>query len=124
MAGDGGESRTMRVAGFAAVSAVMIGAAALGLGAVFPDGAGRRAVAVSAGVALAVQVIAYAVVHRLQGRNVMAAWGLGMLLRFTALGVYALAAVRAWGLAPTAALLSLGTFFFISILTEPWLIRA
>jgi hypothetical protein len=112
------------VAGFAAVSAAVIGAAALGLGAVFDDGAGHRAVAVSAGVAFAVQVVAFAIVRRWHSKNVMAAWGLGMLLRFTALGVYALAAVRAWGLAPTAALISLGTFFFVSILVEPWLFRA
>jgi hypothetical protein len=112
------------VAGFAAVSAAVIGAAALGLGAVFDDGAGHRAVAVSAGVAFAVQVAAFAVVHRLRGRNVMAAWGLGMALRFIVLGVYGLAVVRALGLAPTAALLSLGTFFFVSILVEPWFFRA
>ena len=119
-AGGRRRARAGLVAGIAAAAIVL---AALALGTAFDDGAGYRAVAVSAGVAAVVQAVAFALVRGMGSRNVMAARGLGMLLRFVVLGVYGLLTVRAWGLAPTAALLSLGAFFFVSILIEPWLVR-
>jgi hypothetical protein len=116
--------RAARAAGFAALSAGAIGLTGVVLGAVFRGVAGRHAVVVSAGVAIVVQVAAFAVADRLRGWNVVAGWALGMVLRFLAVGVYGLAVVRALGLAPTAALLSLAIFLFVSTLIEPWFLRA
>jgi hypothetical protein len=107
---------------FAALSvAVIAGAGGLLAAFAFPGDAGRHAVLVSAGVALVVQLFAFGIL-RLVGRdprNAIAAWGLGALLRMATLLVYGLLAVKALGLAPVAALVSLATFFFLSMLVEP-----
>jgi hypothetical protein len=109
---------------FAAVAAGLIAIAGCALLLVFRDAAGHRALAISAGVALVAQVAAFAIVWLGRGRYVMAAWALGMLVRFIVLGAYGLLGVRAWGLAPTAALLSLVVFFVVSTFAEPWLLRS
>lgn len=112
------------MAKFAALSGGAIGLVAVVLAVAFRGPAGRHAVVVSAGVAVVVQVAAFAIADRLRGWNVVAGWALGMVLRFLAMGVYGIAVVRALGLAPTAALLSLAIFLFVSILIEPWFLRA
>lgn len=86
-----------------------------------PDG--RRAVLASAVVALAVQVFGFVILQLAKKSNPIAAWGLGAVLRMAALVVYALLAVRLFGLAQTPALLSLATFFFLSTLVEPLLLN-
>jgi hypothetical protein len=53
----------------------------------------------------------------------VAAWGAGALLRFVALVVYALVAVKVVGLPSLPALLSLFVFFFLSMLLEPLFLR-
>ena len=56
--------------------------------------------------------------------NVMAGWGVGAILRFVVLGIYALVIVKALGLPSGAALLSLVAFFFLSTLLEPLLLKS
>jgi hypothetical protein len=90
----------------------------------FTKPAARRAVQLSAEIAYAVQLAGFAVLYSLRKWNVMAAWGLAALLRFAALTVYALLALNALRLPPAAALCSLVTFFFVTTLAEPWLIRS
>jgi hypothetical protein len=90
----------------------------------FTSPAERRAVQISAEVAYAVQLAGFALLFRLRKWNVMAAWGLAAILRFGALAVYALVLVKPLGLPATAALCSLVTFFFVTTLAEPWLIRS
>lgn len=85
--------------------------------------AATRAVWVSAGVAFAVQLVAFAIVKRWARTNVMAGWGAGAILRFVMLGVYGLVIVKALGLPQGAALLSLAAFFFLSTLIEPLLLQ-
>jgi hypothetical protein len=87
-----------------------------------PDAA--RAVWTSAVVAFAVQVMAFAIVKLSAKTNVMAGWGVGAILRFVVLGVYALVVVKALGLPSGAALLSLIAFFFLSTLLEPLLLNS
>ena len=82
----------------------------------------RRAVQISAEIAYAVQLVGFAMLSRLKKWNVMAAWGLTMLLRFATLAIYAFS-LKALGLPPVPALISLVTFFFVTTLAEPWLIR-
>jgi hypothetical protein len=109
---------------FAATTAVIIAVVALLLDQGFAGADAHHAVAVSAVVALVVQVVAFGVSWRLRRWNVMGAWGLGVAIRFVALGVYALVGVRAWGLAPVPALLAMVIFLFLSTLAEPWLLRS
>lgn len=120
-------STTVDLAVFAAASGATIALVALVLALVFVGTPDRRAVAVSAGIAIVVQCIAFVLARRATrapGRPIIAAWAVGIVLRFLVLAVYALLVVRAWQLAPTAALVSLAIFFFLSTLLEPWLLRS
>jgi hypothetical protein len=101
---------------------VVLGAGAV-LGLVFTTPAERRAIWVSAGVAAVVQLFAFAVVRLAARDNVIAGWGIGALARMVVLGLYAFVIVGALGLAPDAALISLATFFFLTTLIEPLLLK-
>ena len=90
---------------------------------VFTSPASRRAVQISAEIAYAVQLVGFAILLSLKRWNVMAAWGLTALLRFAAVAAYGFS-LRALGLPPVPALISLVTFFFVTTLAEPWLIRS
>ena len=68
-------------------------------------------------------MVAFVVLRLSKGRNVMAGWGVGALLRFGGLGVYALFAIKALGLDVNTALVSLGCFLFLSMLIEPLLVN-
>lgn len=89
----------------------------------FPAPDERRAVLISAALAFVVQLVAFALARRMAGTNAFAGYGLGMLLRFATLFVYAFVAVGSLGLPSSAALLSLATFFFVSTLVEPPLLN-
>ena len=108
---------------FALVSLALIAGAGWILGLVFPSPEERHALRVSAAVAYVVQLITFSVARISVGSNVIAGWGIGVLMRLLTLGVYALAIVKAYGLTPTAALISLATYFFISTLVEPLLLN-
>jgi hypothetical protein len=100
-------------------SVVAIGLAAGVFVAVYPEPLARQAVLVSAIVALAVQLIAFAIARLIADRgNAIAGWGVGALICFAALIVFGFVS-RALGLPPNAALLSLATFFFLTELIEP-----
>jgi len=113
-----------RIGVYAAIAAVVIAVTGAGFSAIFDGPGGRHAVVVSAVTALVVQVAAFAVAWRLRGWNFLGAWGLGAAIRFVAIVVYAFVGLRIWSLDPTPALLSLVTFFFLSTLAEPWLLRS
>jgi hypothetical protein len=81
------------------------------------------AIRLSAVVALVVQLAAFAVTSAIAQRHLIAGWGVGSLLRFLTLVVYALLAVKVLGVAPVAALVSLATFLFLSTLIEPLFLR-
>ena len=70
-----------------------------------------------------VQLVAFAAARHTSGTNPFAGWGVGMLLRFAALAIYGLVVVKAYALPSAAALLSLATFFFVSTLVEPPLLK-
>jgi len=79
----------------------------------------RRAVVISAIVALVIQLIAFVIARRMSDKgNAIAGWGLGALICFTTLIAYGFVS-RALGLPSNAALLSLATFFFLTELIEP-----
>ena len=110
---------------FAATAAAIIAGAGLVLEwAVFVGVDGRHAVAVSGVVALVVQLVAFGVSRGLRQWNVIGAWGLGAIIRFAALALYAVVGIKSWSLAATPALLSFVIFLFLSTLAEPWLLRS
>lgn len=89
----------------------------------FTSPASRRAVQLSAEIAYAVQLVGLAILVRLKRWNVVAAWGLTALLRFATLAAYGFS-LKALALPAVPALISLVTFFFVTTLAEPWLIRS
>jgi hypothetical protein len=81
-----------------------------------------RAMRVSAAVALVVQVLTFAIARRSSHQSVIIGWGVGALLRFLALVLYAALVAPALGLQLSAALVSLFVFLFTSMLVEPFLL--
>jgi len=105
----------------AIVAVVVIAGALLSLA--FRGPGGMVAVWISAAVALAVQIVAFAVGRTVGRGNLVAKMGTGALLRFLALVVYALLTATVLHLSLVPALISLVTFFFLTTLVEPLLIR-
>jgi hypothetical protein len=108
---------------FAVSTALILLVAGALLGLVFPSPAERHAIWVSAAVAAVVQLFAFGVVRLAARDNVIAGWGIGALARMVVLMVYALVLVEALGLVSGAALISLATFFFLTTLIEPLLLK-
>lgn len=104
----------------AALAAIALGAWLLTLG--FPGAGARRAILVSAVIAYGIQLFTFGIARLSQPANVIAGWGIGALLRFATLAVYALVITDAFELPATPALLSLAAFFFVSTLIEPVLL--
>ena len=114
----------MRAWGLYAASAIALIAATgwlLTLG--FSGPRDAAAIRLSAAVAAAVQLAAFGVTKMVATRHLVAGWGLGSLLRFGTLVIYALLAVKVLGVAPVAALVSLATFLFLATLIEPLFLR-
>jgi hypothetical protein len=82
------------------------------------------AIGLSGLVAIVVQLAAFSVGRAVGKDNLTARMGLGALLRFFSLVLYALVAGVVLKLPIVAALLSLFLFFFLSTLIEPFLIRS
>lgn len=108
---------------FAAASAAIIGLSGWVIDLVFTGADEHGAIIVSALVAFVVQLIAFGIARAMARTNVMAGWGAGLLIRFVVLAVYALVIVRAFALPSGAALVSMATFFFLSTLIEPLLLK-
>ena len=109
---------------FAGFSLAVIALAGWAMTLVWSSPLETRAIWTSAAVAFSVQVIAFAIVKLSAKTNVMAGWGVGAILRFLVLGVYALVFVETLGLPSTVALVSLVAFFFLSTLIEPLLLKS
>ena len=86
---------------------------------VWTDAASQHAITVSAWVAFFVQILTFSICKLVARQNLIAGWGIGTLLRFATVGVWAFLGIKALGLAPNPALMSLVTFFFVSTLIEP-----
>lgn len=86
---------------------------------VWTDDASARAIQASAWLAVGVQVVTFAIAKLASRENVIAGWGLGVLLRFAVVAFWAFLGIKALALVETPALMSLVTFFFASTLIEP-----
>jgi hypothetical protein len=110
---------------FCVAQALLVALAAFALAAfVWTSPEGERAVRASAWLAVGVQVVTFAIARLVARQNVVAGWGLGVLLRFAAVAMWAFLGINALGLAPAPALLSLVIFFFVSTLIEPLFLNA
>lgn len=110
------------VGAFLAVSLALVIAGGWILGYFFPSPAEHRAIRISAAIAVAVQLVTFAIMRIVPRDQMMAGWGIGALLRFAVLGVYGLVLAKALGLPSAAALVSLATFLFVSTIVEPLLL--
>ncbi len=112
---------------FAGVSGALIVIATVILRTFFRSVPEHRAMLVSAGLAFAVQLGSYALLRPARGSQgapgaLLLRWGLGALMRFVVLVLYApLARVMFFPL--DAALVSLVTFFFLTMMAEPLLLE-
>ena len=97
------------------VAVALIGAIAWS----FLDGQGRHAMILSAGLAVVVQVVAFAVARLLLRKNVMLGWGVGSALRLVVLVVYAVVMAKVARESLTPALLSFVGFLFVTTVIEP-----
>lgn len=86
---------------------------------VWTDAASATAISMSARLAIGVQVVTFAIAKMVSRQQVIAGWALGVLLRFAMVAFWAFLGIKAFGLAPSPALLSLVVFFFVSTLIEP-----
>lgn len=111
-----------RAAGlFAAAALIVMGIAALVLSRFYSSPDEIRSIVVSGGVAFGVQMLTFVMLKLAGPKNVMAAWGVGAIVRLVMLVVYALVIVPAVGLT-TSAPLFLAVFFFLTMLVEPLLL--
>ncbi len=105
---------------FAAAQVVLLLLVGAGLAGLLFRAPGDMDAIVAAGwVALGVQLITFAIVRLVGRRQVIAAWGLGVLVRFVVVLLWAFLLVPAFGLAETPALIALVTFLFVSTVVEP-----
>jgi hypothetical protein len=83
----------------------------------------RQALMVSAGVALVVQLFAFAIARAVGPAKAFTGFTIGTMLRLVTLVVYGVAVVRLAELPPVAALIGLATFFFLSTILETRLLK-
>jgi hypothetical protein len=113
-----------RLIRFALVSAGLVGLASLVLRVAYTSEADRRAVTAAAVLALVVQGITWGIIQSLDGTQVIAAWGLGAVVRMLTLVGFAIAGPRLVGLPLESAAISLAVFLFLTTLVEPLFLKS
>ena len=108
---------------FGGLAALIIVIGALGITVLVPGPEVARAVWTSAVLALGVQLLSFAVARPFLATNPIAGWGIGSALRLAVVVVYGLIGVKALGLVPGPALLSLVAFLFVTMLVEPLFLK-
>jgi hypothetical protein len=106
---------------FAAAAVLLIAVSALVLSRFYGSPDEVRSIAVSAVVALCVQMLTFAMLKMSGSKHVIAAWGVGAVVRLVILVVYMLVIVPAVGLT-TSAPLFLAVFLFVTMVVEPLLL--
>jgi hypothetical protein len=111
-------------AGFAVASLVLIGLSAAGLTLLFRAPGDSTAIWTSAALGWLTQLAAFPAVRKLTASNLAVGWGIGTLVRFGTLLVYALVGAFVLKLSMTAALVSLALFYFVTMVIEPLFLRS
>lgn len=109
------------IAAFGAVAALLIGLAALVLMRFFGAPDEIHAIWVSAAVAFGVQLLTFAMLKVASQGNSIAAWGVGVMVRFVTLLLYMIVIVPVFGLTVNAPLF-LAVFLFVTMVVEPLLL--
>lgn len=105
---------------FAVTQTLLVALLAFGLSRLlWTDAASVRAIQSAAVLAVGVQLLTFTIARLVARQQVIAGWGLGVLLRFLVVAGWAWLGIPALGLVPGPALLSLVAFFFGSTLLEP-----
>jgi hypothetical protein len=104
------------------VGVVLVAGVLLSL--IFRGAGDNAAIWLSAVVAIVVQLAAFVLGHKAGRISLVARMGTGALVRFLALVVYALLVALVFKLPAVAALVSLATFYFLSTVIEPLLIKS
>jgi hypothetical protein len=86
---------------------------------VWTDAASADAVRASAWLAFIVQGFTFVIARLVARQQVIAGWGVGVLLRFATVAFWGFLGIEALGLVAGPALLSLVLFYFVSTLVEP-----
>lgn len=102
-----------------ALSCVVIVALLGAIAWAFVDSSGRGALLASAGLAVVVQMVAFTIAVLLRRKHMLLGWGLGSMLRFVVLVIYAVVVTKVWRVPPAPALLSLVGFLFVTTVVEP-----
>jgi hypothetical protein len=108
-----------RFAGFMAATIAVACAGAWIITLAMPGDDIRRSVWASAVAVIVVQAATFAIAWMMRPVNVIAGWGMGMVIRLITLVLFGMFGVKALGLALEPALLSMAGFFFVSTLIEP-----
>lgn len=116
-------SNTSAVVRFAMIGVVTVLGVGMLLVLVWGSAPEKRAIIISACIALPLQVLTFAGVRSVAREHVMSAWAGGTLLRFAALAIYGFFVVKALGLPSSAALVSFAAFLFALTLIEPLLLN-
>jgi hypothetical protein len=110
--------------GFAVATVALVAVSGLAMSMGFRGPGDGTAIAISAAIAVVVQLAAFPAVRSIAARNLIAGWGAGSLIRVASLVVYAIAAIKVFHLPSTAALVSLFVFYFLSMVIEPLFLRS
>ena len=117
---DGMSGMLKALIGFTAAQAVIVFGAMLVLQRfVWTDVTGAGSVRASAWLAFIVQTFTFLIARLVARQNVIAGWGLGVILRFASVAFWGLLGIKALGLLVGPALMSLVLFYFVSTLVEP-----
>ncbi|MEJ7809146.1 MAG: hypothetical protein WKG32_01890 [Gemmatimonadaceae bacterium] len=107
---------------YAVVAAGLIGAAAWALALRWESPAELRTIRISAAVAFGVQLLTFSIARLSVGSNVIAGWGIGVLIRLVTIALFALVMTKAIALA-TLAPLFLFVFLFVTTIVEPLFLK-
>jgi hypothetical protein len=104
---------------------LLVTAAVAGAATLVVDREAGRAIVAMAGIAYAVQLLAFAALLAVRGKDALflAGWLGGMILRFAGLGAVAWWVTATAALPREAALISLAGFLFLLLLLEPFFLR-
>jgi hypothetical protein len=108
----------------AAQGSIVLAAAFIMQRFVWTDASMASSIQASAWLAVVVQTFSFAIARLASRQQVIAAWGMGVLVRFAVVAFWAFLGIKAFGLVPGPALLSLVVFFFVSTLIEPIFLNA
>lgn len=106
-------------AGACVLAIVLVG----GVASFFTDASGRQALLASGLLALVVQLVAFAVARMFKHKHLFVGWGMGSVMRFVALGLYAIVVAKLWQAPVMAALLSFAAFLFVTTVFEPLFLK-